>query len=422
MADVDGVDGYRERALAQGWSDELADRVTAIRPDPGMVDDWLRTGWPDAAGVEAWVADQERLMNGTLKLRLATWADNGVVADLYANSPETVGDWEVTVEHEPFAFAAMRLQENASIGLLEDRRIGLGCMARSIRNAYVGGEETSIGWLGGWRVRTGERGKGYSRMLQMAAGPANSPFGLYSYWYVRDGNAGASWVQSVVDDFEDRPEEFSMETQGLRATVHHVRPDPTDAALAPGVTFRQVELGDLDRCCDLINRTNHGLDLVTPATVDRLRRRLDNPNWGPKPPFWDTTYGWEQYWVAERDGGIVACAGLWDRGANQREVWQHTETGQRHVVDATAVLDHAYDPTHRDALVALFGRFRATTAELGRGSMMLAVEHDAELVADLQAWSPTPESRALHVLPFAMPGMENQDLVVTRPQTDLAYW
>ena len=57
---------------------------------------------------------RERLIGGTLRVREATWKDDEAIADLYANSPENVGEWELTVERSPYPFAQFRLQENAT--------------------------------------------------------------------------------------------------------------------------------------------------------------------------------------------------------------------------------------------------------------------------------------------------------------------
>jgi hypothetical protein len=81
---------------------------------------------------------------------------------MYADSPEEIGDWEVTVERGPYPFAQFRLQEHVAITVLEDRGVILAATCDSSRNAIVGGEKTSVHIGSAWRVRKTARGKGYS--------------------------------------------------------------------------------------------------------------------------------------------------------------------------------------------------------------------------------------------------------------------
>ena len=71
-------------------------------------------------------------------------------------------------------------------------------------------------------------------------------------------------------------------------------------------------------------------------------------------------YGWPDYFVVEEDGKVVACAGLWDKGKNVREVWCHKETGEKRSFDSTALLDFGYAQGREDAMALLLRYF--TTA------------------------------------------------------------
>ncbi len=51
----------------------------------------------------------ERLTFGYARGREATEADNDAFSDLMANLPKDVGDWEITTERGPNAFAQFRL-------------------------------------------------------------------------------------------------------------------------------------------------------------------------------------------------------------------------------------------------------------------------------------------------------------------------
>jgi hypothetical protein len=189
----------------------------------------------------------------------------------------------------------------------------------------------------------------------------------------------------------------------------------------PSTRIRPATVADLDRCVELINRTHAGLDLFRPYTVEYLRQRLDDLSWGPKPPFWTRVYDWSDYAVIEDAGRIVACGGLWDRGANLRERWHQPATGESHVIDATALMDFGVDDGRPDALVELIGHFVDRTAALRRNVMMVPLEHLADVLAGCDAFGPTAETRALEVVPFTSPALK-ADAPITRPHTDLAYW
>jgi hypothetical protein len=170
-----------------------------------------------------------------------------------------------------------------------------------------------------------------------------------------------------------------------------------------------------------VNRTHEGMDLFRPYTVDFLRQRLDDPSWGPKPPFWTRVYDWSDFAVVEDAGRIVACGGLWDRGAHLRERWYQPASGDSHLIDATALMDFGFDDGRSDALVELISHFVARTAELGRTVMMVAIEHLEGVLDGCSRFDPTPETRALEVVPFTSPALK-VDATITRPHTDLAYW
>ena len=164
----------RARTEEAGWPAGLLDRVLGLRPNRDAIDTWLDTGFPTPEMLQDWVDQQEALAESTLRVRVATWEDNDLISDLCANSPETVGDWEVVVERAPNAFAQFRLQEHAYVIIAEDRRVGLGIVSRSMRNTVVDGERTSTHLMSGWRVRDGFRGMGLSNLLMQGAGPGNA--------------------------------------------------------------------------------------------------------------------------------------------------------------------------------------------------------------------------------------------------------
>jgi hypothetical protein len=141
----------RERAAAAGWPHDLIDRVVALRWPEWRQELYL--GVP-ADQVEGEVTDRERLARG-LHVHEATWEDDERISDLFANSAERIGDWDVTVERSPNPFAQVRLQENGHVKVVVDRGVAVAASMYSGRSSYVGGERLSVGWMGAWRVATG---------------------------------------------------------------------------------------------------------------------------------------------------------------------------------------------------------------------------------------------------------------------------
>lgn len=155
----------RAKTEAAGWPEGLLERFMALRGNLDQIEDWIESGFPTVEMIEAWVPQEQTLIDSTLNVRVATWADNDLITDLCAHSPETVGDWEVVVERGPNAFAQFRLQEHAYVVIVEDLRVGLGIVSRSMRNTIIDGTRTSVHLMSGWRVREGFRGMGLSSML-----------------------------------------------------------------------------------------------------------------------------------------------------------------------------------------------------------------------------------------------------------------
>ncbi len=407
-----------EQATAAGWPEHIVARAVALRIDRGAIEAWLRESYPTPEMLDQWLTGQEALWGSTLVVRTATWSDQDLLVDLYAHSPETVDDWTVTVERSPNPYAGFRLQEHAFVLVLEDQRVGLGAVTHSARNTLVAGIETSVHVITAWRVRDGLRGMGFSNQLLMAPGPGTARFGLITYWYGRSGNSSRAWIDHVVQDLANRPEEWSVTVDGLTATVQYF---PTSAMARTDSRVRPVTIDDLPRCVELINGTHRGLDLFRPYTVEFLREHLDDQMWGPKPWFASSVYGWDDYAVIELDGEIVACGGLWDRGESMREHWLSSVDSTSFVVDPTAVMDFGFAEGHDDLMAALVEHFLARSADRGRSGMLAPLEFLPSILDRCRHLNPVPDQRTLEVMPFISPQLK-VDLPITRPYTDLAYW
>jgi hypothetical protein len=413
-------DELRRGWIDKGWPEELLDHALSIRVPSRWVDIWVNSPNETLEDVERDIRCREILMSGTMRAREATWADDDALADLYANSPEDLGDWEVTVERSPYPFAQFRLQEHVAITVLEDRGVIMAATADTSRNTLVGGRRTTVHIALAWRVRKEARGKGYSHLLRTIGGPACGWFGLYNYYYVRPQNlAGMGWIKAFLREaVEGLPQEEGR-VPGIPVSVHHF--PPAGSPNAQGV--RPATEADLPACLRLINRTHKGADLFRPYSEEFLEQRLNDPSWGEKPPFWVRVYGWPDYYVLEENGRIVACGGLWDKGANIREVWRHKETGETKTLDSTALMDYGYAAGREDAMVRLIEFFAGKTRELGRVHMAAGTEHLPRLVKAAGRLEPESEMRAMHWQRYdAEKDSWVPDATIARPYTDLAYW
>ena len=238
MAKTHVADALGEAWRARGWPDDLLQRALGQRVRPSRVKRWAANQRWTVDRVEQALERSTRLAVGSMRLREATWEDSEALADLYANSPERVGDSEVTVERSPFPFAQFRLQENATIQVLEDRGVLLAALAHSARSSVVEGRQVTVHIPSGWRVRKECRGEGLGPLVQRAQ-PSVAP-GVGTYYYRRrGGKKHRTWA--TVHCFPSRP--YAGEARGIRL----------------------ARRADVPSCVDLINRTHGGLDLFRPA-------------------------------------------------------------------------------------------------------------------------------------------------------------
>ena len=408
----------QKTARERGFEQDILDRAGELKVNRAMIEWWVNHERPDNA--RRYLKGRETLMFGTMRARQAAWNDDEALADLYASSPEEIGDWEVTVERSPYPFAQFRLQEHVAISILEDRGVILAATADSSRNALIGGKRTGVHIASAWRVRKEFRGQGLSRLLRMAEGPAVGWFGAYNYYYIRSGNFSAlGWIESFIPESVKAPQREG-DVPGIPVTVHHFDAAPDDGDHA---RIRLARRSDLRRCIALINRTHRVQDMFRPYSLDFLEQRLDDPFWGEKPDFWVPVYGWPDYYVVEDEGRIVACGGLWDKGKNVREVWRHKETGETRSFDSTALLDFGYAEGKEEAMARLVGHFVGLTHNLGRSYLVAPLEQLPQLAAKLERLGPATETRALHFQSYSRE-QDNwlMDDSLKRPYTDLAYW
>jgi hypothetical protein len=376
----------------RGWSAQLLDRALELQVRHSRIKRWVSDKrWTSGRVEEA----LQRRSKGELVVREARVDDAEGLVDLYANAPEDVGEREVTVERGPFPFAAFQLQEGASLHVLEDGGVLLAAIAQSTRPSVIGGQDVSVHIPLALRVRKDCRGEGLGPIVQRAAQPPGVEPRPATYYYRRlRGGRGATTNVACY-----RARLFLDDARGIRPARRH----------------------DAPACAALINRTHEGCDLFRPLDGERLAARLDGAAPGLSPDSQAGVYGWEDYYVVEDEGRIVACGGLWDRGRDVREVWRDKRSGTQWTVENTALMDFGHARGHEAALARLVAFFIGRTAELGRDSLMAPVEWLPGVAALLHEHEGVPETRALYFQPT--PALKQMGITkLVRPYTDLAYW
>ncbi len=410
------IEELTKLAREKGWPDRLLERALELRIPRGALRNWLTLDWASLEWVQKRVDWHERLTVGTLRGREATQADNEAFAELFANSPEELGEWEITTERGPNAFAQFRLQENVNVLVIEERGMLIAACSFSHRKTIAGGRRIGVRFGQALRVHKDYRRQGYGdqvRMLSWGIGAARPTHGQYDI--MRSQNfAVVNWWKKYVPDFFEGVPEREGGVPGISVTVQQF-PARTLDGDTRGI--RKASENDLSRCVALINRTHRGLDLFRPYSNDFLQERLDDGSCGAPPDFgppWPHVYGWDDYYVLEEGGRIVACAGLWDRGRDMRDRWRHRETGEEKMISVTAVLDFGYERGREAAMARLIGYLIGETQRLGRDYLAIPLDQLAALAALLGQYEPQPETRALR---WGIP-----DVQITRPHIDLAYW
>jgi hypothetical protein len=399
-----------ERAKAKGWPDGLLERALAIKTPSRQLDGWLRAE-PSPTflfNVEKTIALFERLASGPYRGRELTGWDGEAFSELWANAPEVVGDWSVTVERAPNAIAQFSLQPGATISVIEKDHTLVACTVWAQSNLLIDGKPVSIHYAQGLRVRDGMRGEGLGDLVRRFPSPALRKPSFGQVMFMRIGNTGmAGFLEAVKFQADsDRP-------QTIVGVTYLTAREET----APAAGIRPVAETDLAACAALINRTHEGLDLFAPYSADDLKAVLDEGFWGERPAWRPSVYGWNDLFVLEEDGAIVACAGLWDRGRDMRERWRSKE-GETRLVEVAAALDIGCAAGREDALAHLLRYLAGLAAAKGRPSLIADLEHLPAVKAGLADLEPRVESRTLEWSPYtpALPATLGECFI------DLRYW
>jgi hypothetical protein len=396
-------------AREKGWPEDLLAEARSV----GIGSDEIRRGlhWGTPERFARRVALRRRLSFGDLRGRQATYDENEAFTDLWAHSPEEIGEWDVTVEREPNAFAQFRLQEQAIVTVLEQDGQLIATVSWSIRNTIVGGKRLRVSFGQALRVRDTHRRAGYGDAVRTVSWPVGVVPDHTQYDYIRSQNHNVvNWWKKFSPDALANSPERPGDVPGIPTDVYQY--PATDVPAAAGV--RAAEREDLATCAALINRTHEGLDLFRPYNVEFLEDRLDEGIWGDRVEGWPSVYAWGEFLVLEEGGEIVACAGLWDRGRDIRERWRHRATGEERVIEATALIDFGFAEGQAAAMARLIEHLIGQTQRLGRDMLLAPLEQLPEVRSLLADHEPTIETRALQ---WRMP-----ELPLTKVHVDLVYW
>jgi hypothetical protein len=404
------------QTLEEAWEAYgLAPDLLARARSAGIADPYLRRmlWWkPRPERFEEEVDWAERLLHGAMRFRQLTPADDDAFRRLWANSPEAIGDFDVTVERGPNAFAQFELQDRPVLNGLFDGTTMVACVGFSVRRTVVGGRDLIVHFGQAMRVHNDHRGRQYAhwvRSLPWAVGLGRPTHLQYDYF--RGGNMTIEgWNKKFMPKVDTVPERAG-DVPGVPVTV--LQYSATSAHAAPGV--RPARLDDLARCADLINRTHAGRDLFRPYTLPSLMDRLDAGLIEGLRTDVGRPYALADLYVLERNGEVVACAGLWDRGRDVWERWRHRESGDERVVAVASLLDYGYAEDQPDALAALIEHLVGVTHDLGRDYLVAPLESLPDVAALLASHDPIPETRYLQWRAERPP--------LTAPaHLDLVYW
>ncbi len=406
-------------AKAQGWPADLTRRIAEQRVPDEALNSWNWYGLSPERAAEQ-LAWHMRLTSGDLRGRDVTHADNEAFSRLWADSPEEIGEWEITVERGPDAFAQFRLQENVHLPVLALGSELIACCGFSRRNTLIQGRRVSVRFGQALRVSRAYRRLGYGDQVRRLAGlPGVVRPEIGQYDLMRTQNfAVVNWWQKFVPGFFDNTPKREGAVPGIPVSVSQFRSEPAQADGA----IRLARAEDLPACVDLINRTHAGRDLFRPYSAEYLESVLDEGFWGERPrktgdpmrDWWESVYAWPDYFVLEEGGHIRACGGLWDRGRDMRERWRRVGAQEERCVAMTCLLDYGYADGATECMARLVRHFLGRSHQLGRDYLAAPIEHLPDLVASMESLRPESDARSLR--------WDLKDPEITKPYIDLRYW
>src|SRR5262245_55656121 len=163
----------RELLRTRGVPDELIDRALAAGIAVRNFWGWANWRKLDPADIERQLVWHQRFTTGDLRAREVTEADNDAFCDLWENSPEDIGDLEITVLRGPDAFAQFRLQKNVHLQVIADGNVLVASCGWSRRNVLIAGERHSVRYGQALRTHKDYRRQGLGDAVRMISGAMN---------------------------------------------------------------------------------------------------------------------------------------------------------------------------------------------------------------------------------------------------------
>jgi hypothetical protein len=400
---------WRERDLPA----QLLDDARRLHVSEGQLRNMLQWN-ASTERIQLEVVWAEKLLTGSIRWRQLTHADADAFCELWANAPEEIGEFDVTAERGPSAFASFELQERPVLNALFDGHAMVACVSFSLRTTIVGGRRLPVRFGQAMRVHKDHRRHGYAnwvRSLPWAIGL--NMLTQVQYDFIRGRNMTMErWNRKNMPEVGSVPKRDD-EVPGVPTTVLQY---PASPASGSDERVRNARPDDLDACAAIINRTHDGRDLFRPYTAEFLHDRLDP---GFTPPVAGAAplrpYTFDDFYVVERRGAIVACGGAWDRGRDIRERWRHRETGAERLLSVMSALDLGHADGHEDALALLIEHFVGIAHANGRDYVVVPLETLPEVAALLASREPVAETRYLQ-------WRADTPVLKTPAHLDLVYW
>jgi GNAT superfamily N-acetyltransferase len=223
-------------------------------------------------------------------IREAVPEDNDELQELQAKCPQ--GTTLITsVVNTPDFFARAKVYESYKVYVAcEDSRI-VGSTACAIRNALVSGTIRKVGHQFQLFAAPDIRRKGVASQLHQHRERYLTQQGVaLSYALIMEGNI---------------PSMRYIERQGFRHHRTLVMPALAvfkEMEVPSGGTIRSTRPEDLTAIAALLNETWHGFELYEPTSADGLTRFIKRT----------PAYTFDNLFVLEDKGEILACLGFWD--------------------------------------------------------------------------------------------------------------
>jgi hypothetical protein len=305
------------------------------------------------------------------------------------------------------------MQERPVLNALFDGPTMVACVSFSIRHTVVGGRRLWVRYGQAMRVHREHRRHGYAnwvRSLPWAIG-LTAPTEV-QYDYIRGRNMTMErWNRKNMPVLDSVPKRDD-DVPGTPATVLEY---PAQRASGTDDRMRVATPSDLDACAALINGTHASRDLFRPYTREYLHDRLDPGFVPPIPRPTTRPYTFNDFFVVERSGAILACAGAWDRGRDIREHWRHRESGAERTLSIMSLLDIGVAEGHEDALAAIIDHCCGLAHERGRDYVVAPMETLPKVAGLLASREPVAETRYLQ-------WRADSPSLKTPAHLDLVYW